>query len=81
MNTYYLICDRQLGMKNEEGWFLYKEGEWTKDVGCVIEDHLHGFDPTEEPDSPYRFGNGAVMREMSEITFAEAKKYMEPLEK
>ncbi len=71
MNTYYLIWNRQLGMKNEDGCFLYKEGAWTKDVESVIEDHLHGFYPTEEPDSPYRFGNAAVMSEIHEIPLAD----------
>lgn len=31
-----------------------------------------GYDPSEPPDSPYRFGNGSVMAEMEKITYEKA---------
>ena len=39
-------------------------------------DHLWGFDPSEPEGSPYRFGNGSVLREMKEISEEEAVSIM-----
>ncbi len=31
-----------------------------------------GYDPTEDPDSPYAMGNESIMEEIEEITFESA---------
>ena len=36
-------------------------------------DRLVGYDPSEPPDSPYRFGNGSIMAQMDEISYERAK--------
>ena len=72
--TYYLICERRLGKAQEDGYFLYNNGEWIPDERNVILDHLVGFDPSE--DSFYGFGNALIMDEMEEITEAEAIRIM-----
>lgn len=72
--TYYLIRERRLGKAQEDGYFLYNNGEWIPDERNIILDHLVGFDPSD--DSLYGFGNGLIMDEMEEITEAEAIRIM-----
>ena len=71
---YYLIRERRLGKAQEDGYFLYNNGEWVPDERNVILDHLMGFDPSD--DSFYGFGNALIMDEMEEITEAEAIRIM-----
>ena len=71
---YYLIRERRLGKAQDDGYFLYNNGEWVPDERNVILDHLMGFDPSD--DSFYGFGNGLIMDEMEEITEAEAIRIM-----
>ena len=72
--TYYLIRERRLGKAQEDGYFLYDNGEWIPDERNVILDHLMGFDPSD--DSFYGFGNAQIMDEMEEITEEEAIRIM-----
>ena len=72
--TYYLIRERRLGKAQEDGYFLYNNGEWIPDERNVILDHLMGFDPSD--DSFYGFGNAQIMDEMEEITEEQAIAFM-----
>ena len=72
--TYYLIRERRLGKAQEDGYFLYNNGEWIADERNVILDHLMGFDPND--DSFYGFGNAQIMDEMEEITEEQAIAFM-----
>ena len=72
--TYYLIRERRLGKAQDDGYFLYNNGEWIPDERNVILDHLMGFDPSD--DSFYGFGNAQIMDEMEEITEEQAIAFM-----
>lgn len=72
--TYYLIRGRRLGMAQEDGYYLYDNGQWIVDERNVVLDHLVGFDPTD--DSFYGFGNSQIMDEMEEITEEQAIAFM-----
>ena len=71
---YYLIRERRLGKKEDDGYFLYKDREWVPDVRNVILDRLMGYDPYD--DTPYGFGSLSVMDEIEEISEDEAKAFM-----
>ncbi len=73
---YYLIYDRLLGKEEDGKYYLYKEKQWIPDDKCVILDHLLGYDPGEDPDSPYGIGCTDIMEEIEEITPKKAKKIM-----
>lgn len=47
---------------------------WVEDQLYVVDDHIIGYDPSEEP--PYRTWNSDIMEEMKEITRDEAIKIM-----
>ena len=64
--TYYLILDCIVGKKEDGRYFLFRNDRWLPDTESVIMDRLAGYDPSEPPDSPYRFGNGSVMDEIEE---------------
>ena len=70
--TYYLIWDKVVGMIDEDGSFLFRDGEWVEDADRIILDHLYGFDETEPEESPYRMFNQSIMNEMKEISAEEA---------
>ena len=70
--TYYLICGRLVGRKTGYDCFLFQEGEWQEDRGWVIMDRLMGYDPSEPPDSPDRFGSLSVLDEIEEISYETA---------
>ena len=72
--TYYLIRERRLGKAQDDGYFLYDNGQWIADERNVILDHLMGFDPSD--DSFYGFGNAQIMDEMEEITEEQAMAFM-----
>ncbi len=72
--TYYLIRERRLGKAQEDGYFLFDNGEWSPDERNVILDHLMGFDPSD--DSFYGFGNAQIMDEMEELTEEQAIAFM-----
>ncbi len=69
---YYLINDYLVGKMESGEYYLYQDGEWKADDKCEIMDRLHGYDPTEPPDSPYAFGNSSIMNEIREISEKEA---------
>ena len=71
---YYLIRERRLGKTQEDGYYLYDNGQWIVDERNVILDHIMGFDPTD--DSFYGFGNAEIMDEMEEITEEQAIAFM-----
>ena len=70
--VYYLIFDRLVGKKENEGYYLYSDGEWVLDSKNVIMDHLMGYDPSEPAGSPYGIGNLSIMDEIEEITHERA---------
>ena len=72
--VYYLIRERRLGKKEDDGYFLYKDREWVPDVRNVIQDHLMGYDLYD--DTPYGFGSLSIMDEIEEIIEEEAKAFM-----
>ena len=72
--VYYLIRERRLGKKEDDGYFLYKDSEWVPDTRNVILDLLMGYDPND--DSPYGFGSLSIMDEIEEISEKEAKAFM-----
>ena len=71
---YYLIRERRLGKKEDDGYFLYKDQEWIPDRRNVILDCLMGYDTND--DSPYGFGSLSIMDEIEEISEEEAKAFM-----
>ena len=71
---YYLIRERRLGKKEDNGYYLYKDREWVPDVRNVILDRLMGYDPYD--DTPYGFGNLSIMDEIEEISEEAAKAFM-----
>lgn len=75
MEKYYLICNRILGKRTDKGDFIYYDGVWT-DAGNKIEDYLIGFDPSEEPGSPYAIGNTDIMEKIQEISFSQANEIL-----
>lgn len=70
--TYYLIWERIVGKQEDGKYFIFRNGKWNPDNESIIRDRLVGYDPSEPPDSPYRFGNGSVMAEMDEIPYEKA---------
>ena len=76
MTKYYLIWDRQLGKEEDGKYYLYENSKWVEDRYSVIRDHLIGYDPYEDFDSPYKIGSTDVMREMKEISEEEARKFI-----
>ncbi len=70
--TYYLIWERVVGKQEDGECFIFKSGKWNPDNEFIIMDRLVGYDPSEPPGSPYRFGNGSVMDEIDEIPYEQA---------
>jgi len=77
--TYYYIEKYGLLARCRDGSFeneIYDADRgWVKDEWAIISDYLMGYDSSEEPDSPYRFGGGSVM-DIDEILADEAKEIM-----
>ena len=46
--TYYLIREKRLGKKTDDGYFLYDGRGWIPDERNVIRDHLMGYDPNDD---------------------------------
>lgn len=46
------------------------------DGGMTLFDNRYGFDSSEPEGSPYRWGNGSCMEEITEITKEEAEKFI-----
>ncbi len=77
--AYYYIEGRKMLAKGGTSytgtkWIMEKDGSWVKDTDSIVNDYLAGFDSSEEEGSPYRFGNGAIMREIRKVS---AKKFAE----
>ena len=73
---YYYIKGRKLVVKSED-WlnnYIYKDGEWVKDIEHYVSDRLIGYDPSEPAGSPYAIGNTDIMDEIESITEEEAMK-------
>ena len=64
--TYYLICEKRLGKKTNDEYFLYDGRGWIPDERNVIRDHLMGYDPND--DTPYGFGSLSIKNEIEEIS-------------
>ncbi|MBO7677358.1 MAG: AAA family ATPase [Erysipelotrichaceae bacterium] len=73
---YYLIDERQLGKKEDERFYLYKDGKWLEDSDLYILGKLNGYDPYEPDESPYKWGSTSVMDEIKEIDEKQAREYM-----
>ncbi len=74
---YYLIEGHTVAkqVKNDGIYskeYIFRNGKWIEDENSEVMDHLWGFDPSEPEGSPYRFGNGSILREMKEISKEEA---------
>ena len=70
---YYMILDTVLGKQEEGRYYIFTNWRWYPDGDSLIMDRLVGYDPSEPPDSPYRFGNGSIMAQMDEISYERAK--------
>ena len=73
--TYYRIRGKTIGMRvtvPRSTDYIFQNGEWVPDHRNIIRDHLMGYDPFEEEDSPYRFGSGSILNEIDEIPVEEA---------
>ena len=76
--AYYYIESIGLLAKGRPGTttpkeILDSEKGWIEDQWSIINDYLVGYDSSEEPGSPYRFGNGDIMRQISQIDLKKAK--------
>ena len=72
-DCYYRIKDRNLIGKQEKGeFYIYRDGRWQEDVDWIIQDRLHGFDPTADPDDSYGYGVTDIMEKIEKITKEEA---------
>ena len=69
---YYLIFGRRLGKKDGGKYFLLRDGAWEQDNNNEIMDRLMGYDPSEQPGSPYGIGNTSIMDEIEEISYEQA---------
>ena len=70
---YYKVCGNLYCCLHDTAYVYNYKKEWIKrNYTEEIEDRLVGFDPSEPYDSGYRFGNGAVMNEIEEISENEA---------
>ncbi|MBR2701326.1 MAG: hypothetical protein IKE77_04490 [Erysipelotrichaceae bacterium] len=77
--TYYVIRDSLLGKhdkREDDGYYLYINGEWQRDINHIILGYLFGFDPSEEDDSPYAMGNDDIMDQIEELTAEQAQETM-----
>ena len=79
--AYYYV--ERIGMlaKGPEGDLTDKkildaEKGWVDDDWSIVNDYLVGFDVSEEPGSPYRFGNGSIMHQIKKIDAKQAKEIM-----
>ena len=75
--TYYLIRNRTLGKRENNNFYLFKDGSWAPDTKNTIMDRLIGFDPSEPEDSPYRTGNMSIMDEIETISEEQALKLID----
>ena len=70
--TYFLIRNKTVAKRESNGKnsidYLFRDGKWVVDSDHVVWDHMVGYDPFEEEDSPYRFGSTSVLSEMDEIS-------------
>ena len=73
---YYLIKGRLLGKEEHGEYFLLKNEVWEQDVNNAILDRLMGYDPSEPSDSPYGMYDTSIMEEIEEITYEEAKAFL-----
>lgn len=71
--VYYLIRGRILGKNENETYSIYKDGHWQPDTEHLIMDTLMGYDPYEEPGSPYAIGNTSIMDEIETVSADEAE--------
>ena len=73
---YYLIRGRILGKNENEAYSIFKDGRWQPDTEHLIMDTLMGYDPYEEPGSPYGIGNTSIMEEIEPISAEEANAFL-----
>ncbi|MBR4456946.1 MAG: hypothetical protein IKS32_12145 [Solobacterium sp.] len=70
--VYCLIRKRIPGKIVHGNHYVYENGDWKPDNEHIIADCIYGYDASEEPDSPYGFGNTDIMDELEYITEEEA---------
>lgn len=71
---YYRFTDSPLIGKcaDENKFYLFhKESGWTEDTKNLINDTLHGYDPSEPEDSSFGFGESEIENEIEEISEQE----------
>jgi hypothetical protein len=71
--TYYLIRERRLGKKTDDGYFLYDGRGWIPDERNVIRDHLMGYDPNDK--TPYGFGRKSVRCLVKDVMIIGINRY------
>lgn len=52
---------------------MYKYNRWVIDLDNIVSDRLHGYDPYEEPGSPYAYGCTSIMDKIDSISKEEFK--------
>lgn len=66
---YYLVNDLYIYCSKNYVAYSYVCEKWVAcDYTRCISDYLYGFDETEPVDSPYRFGNSAISRQIKELS-------------
>lgn len=61
--------------RNRSIYFNKYQNKWLSG-GMRLWDARVGFDPSEPEDSPYRYGNGSCMPDITEITKEKAEEYL-----
>ena len=76
--TYYLMNGILCVEKDNGRIYRYShvENKWI-DYTIEFNDAQVGFDPSEPEGSPYRYGNGSCMADITTITKEEALKYID----
>lgn len=76
----YLLMGPHLYVENEKNGMSVRwsssEEKWV-DGGHALFDSRVGFDPYEPEGSPYRYGNGSCMDDISEISKEEAEEFID----
>ena len=71
---YYLILNRIVGKKENDRYYIFRDGGWQPDTENMILDRVFGYDPTEDENSPYAMFNTSIMEELEKISYEEAMK-------
>ena len=70
---YYLIRGYILGKKENDRYFICRDGKWEPDTRNIILDTMFGYSSSEGPDSPYGMFDTDIMDELKHISREEAE--------